>query len=139
MYVHIGHKSCTKTYGYIENAVYQIDKILTTPTLDTNDKVFYLGDNPPIFIEEWADQIAKALGKKIPRVPYWLMRMVALVGDILGVVGVHFPMTSFRLNNMTTNNVVPLSNTEQIAPMPPVDRLTGIRRTLEWMEKSACQ
>ncbi len=139
MYVHIGHKSCTKTYGYVENAVYQIDKILTTPTLDTNNKVFYLGDNPPIFIEEWADQIAKALGKKIPRVPYWLMRMVALVGDMLGVVGIHFPMTSFRLKNMTTNNVVPLSNTEQIAPMPPVDRLTGVRCTLEWMEKSACQ
>ena len=32
-YVHIGHRSCTKTYGYIENAVYQIDSILMNPTM----------------------------------------------------------------------------------------------------------
>ena len=54
-YVHIGHRSCTKTYGYIENAVYQIDSILMNPTTDLKNKVFYLGDEPPIFIEEWAN------------------------------------------------------------------------------------
>ena len=37
-YFHIGHQSCTKTYGYIENAVYQIDQILLSPTLDEATK-----------------------------------------------------------------------------------------------------
>lgn len=134
MYFHIGHKSCTKTYGYIENAVYQIDQILMNPTLDEQNKVFYLGDSPAIFIEEWADQIAVELGKKIPRVPFWMMRLAAFGGDLLGKVGIHFPMTSFRLKNMTTNNIVPLENTMAIAPQPPVDRKTGIRRTLAWMD-----
>ena len=39
-YFHIGHKSCTKTYGYVGNAVYQIDQILKEDTHDENNKVF---------------------------------------------------------------------------------------------------
>jgi nucleoside-diphosphate-sugar epimerase len=31
-YFHIGRKSCTKTYGYIGNAIYQIEKILFSET-----------------------------------------------------------------------------------------------------------
>lgn len=134
-YFHIGHQSCTKTYGYIENAVYQIDQILLSPTLDEANKVFYLGDKPAIFIEEWADQIAAALGKKIHRVPFWTIRLAALFGDILKRLSIQFPMTSFRLKNMTTDNIIPLDNTYELAPTPPVDRITGIKRTLKWMEK----
>lgn len=135
-YVHIGHRSCTKTYGYIENALYQIDQILMTPTADEKNKVFYLGDNPPVFIEEWADQIAAALGKKVLRVPFMLIRLAAVFGDFLGLLGLRFPMTSFRLKNMTTDNIIPLANTYDIAPHPPISRVEGIRRTLEWMEQS---
>jgi len=135
MFFHIGHRSCTKTYGYIENAVYQIHQILMTPTTDVSNKVFYLGDVPAVFIEEWANQIAAELGRKVPRVPFFLVRLAALLGDVLVKVGVHFPMTSFRLKNMTTDNIIDLRNTQQIAPNPPVNRMTGIRRTLEWMEQ----
>lgn len=135
MYFHIGHRSCTKTYGYIENAVYQIHQILMADTRDEANKVFYLGDTPPIFIEEWANQIAAELGHKVPRVPYALIRCAALCGDVLGKVGIHFPMTSFRLKNMTTDNIIDLSATTRIAPEMPVDRITGVRRTLKWMEE----
>lgn len=135
MYFHIGHHSCSKTYGYIENAVYQIHQILTTPTENEDNKVFYLGDEPAIFIEEWANQIAKEFGKKIPRIPFWLICIAAWCGDVLKLFGIYFPMTSFRLKNMTTDNIIPLNNTKEIAPNPPADRISGIKRTLAWMEK----
>lgn len=135
-YFHIGHRSCTKTYGYIENAIYQVNKILLSTTTDEGNKVFYLGDKPAIFIEEWANQIAAALGKKILRVPFWAIRMAALFGDMLKRLGIQFPMTSFRLKNMTTDNIIPLDNTYELAPAPPVDRITGINRTLKWMERA---
>ena len=133
MYFHIGHRSCSKTYGYVENAVYQIKQILFSDTTDVENKVFYLGDKPAIYIEEWADQIAGQLGHKVIRFPYWLIKCAALCGDILGKVGIHFPMTSFRLKNMTTDNIINVDNTYKIAPKPPVDRIEGIKRTLEWM------
>lgn len=134
MYFHIGHRSCSKTYGYVENAVYQIKQILFNNTLSLDNKVFYLGDNPPIYIEEWADQIADQLGHKIIRFPYMMIKCAALFGDVLGKVGVHFPMTSFRLKNMTTDNIIDLDNTYKLAPNPPVSRIDGIKRTLAWMK-----
>lgn len=133
MYFHIGHTACTKTYGYIENAVYQIEQLLFADTNDENNKVFYLGDKPPICIEEWANQIAEELGYKVKRVPLWIIRCAAYFGDLLKLAGIHFPMTSFRLKNMSTNNIINLDNTYRIAPNPPIDRIEGIQRTLEWM------
>lgn len=135
-YFHIGHKSCTKTYGYVGNAVYQIDQILMNDTRDENNKVFYIGDEPPIFIEEWANEIAKELGFKVPRMPMPLLRCAGWFGDFISLFGIHFPMTSFRLKNMTTDNIIDLKNTYAIAPNPPYSRIEGVKMTLEWMNKN---
>ena len=66
MYFHIGHIKCHKTYGYIGNAIYQIEQLLFNETPDENNKVFYIGDEPAYEINEWADEIAGELGFKVP-------------------------------------------------------------------------
>ena len=132
-YFHIGHRSCTKTYGYVGNAVYQIEQILFSETMDENNKVFYIGDKQPTNIEEWGNEIASELGFKIKRVPFGLMRLAALGGDCLKYFGIKFPMTSFRLKNMTTDNVINLDNTDKLAPNLPFSRKDGIKKTLEWI------
>lgn len=134
-YFHIGNKSCTKTYGYIGNSVYQIEQILFSKTNDEKEKVFFIGDNPPTNIETWSNEISAELGIKIIRVPFLMIKYVAKIGDLLKIFRIEFPMTSFRLHNMTTNNIIDLSNTYHIAPDPPYCRIEGIRRTLEWMRK----
>lgn len=134
VYFHIGHKGCTKTYGYVGNSIYQIDCILHSDTTNMENKVFFIGDRPPIDITEWANQIGHELGFNVPVMPLALIKMAAYLGDVLKSIGVRFPMTSFRLKNMTTNNIMPLDNTYEVAPNPPFDRITGIRHTLKWME-----
>jgi hypothetical protein len=37
---------------------------------------------------------------------------------------------------MTTNNVVDLSTTKEIAPNLPVSRIEGIRKTLSWLKEN---
>ena len=135
-YFHIGHKGCTKTYGYIGNAVYQIEKILTHDTGDKDNKVFYIGDNPATNIEEWANEIAHEIGIHIIRMPLWLLRIAAWTGDMLKKLGIYFPMTSFRLKNMTTDNIMDLSNTYEIAPNPPYSRIEGVKETLKWLKEN---
>lgn len=132
-YFHIGNKGCTKTYGYVGNAIYQIESILFANTTDENNKVFYIGDYTPTNIEEWGNEIANQLGQKIIRMPYWLIKCAALFGDILKVVRIGFPMTSFRLKNMTTDNIIDLSNTRKVALNLPYSRIEGIKETLKWM------
>ena len=135
-YFHIGNKSCTKTYGYVGNAVYQIEQILFTETNDENNKVFYIGDDKPTNIEEWGNEIANELGYKLFKMPFFIIKCAAIFGDILKKIGIHFPMTSFRLKNMTTNNIIDLSATTKIAPNPPFTRHEGTINTLSWLKNN---
>ena len=134
-YFHIGRKSCTKTYGYVGNAVYQIEQILFHETLNEDQKVFYIGDNPPTNIEIWANEIAAELNFNIKRVQFWMLKIAAYFGDLLKLFNITFPMTSFRLKNMTTDNTIDLSETYKIAPNPPCSRIDGIKATLQWLKK----
>lgn len=135
-YFHIGNRGCTKTYGFVGNAVYQIENILFTETRNEEEKVFFIGDDPATNIEEWGNEVADELGSKIKKVPYFLVKGAALFGDVLNFFSVNFPMSSFRLHNMTTNNILNLKNTYKVAPLLPYSRKDGVKITLKWMSEN---
>lgn len=135
-YFHISNKSCSKTYGYIGNSIYQIKQILMNETFSKENKIFYIGDDPAINIEDWGNEIASELNYKLIKMPYPIILTAAFVGDFLKKMGIYFPMTSFRLKNMTTDNIVNLNNTKKIAPLTPYTRLEGTRETLNWIKNS---
>jgi len=130
-------KTCTKTYGYVGNAVFQIAQLLFEHSRRLQGKTFYLGDKPPIKIADWADEILLELGRPPARkLPFWIFRGSARLGDMLGEMGVRFPMTSFRLKNMTTDNVVNLDDLYVAIGAPPFTRTEGIKTTLDWLKKA---
>ena len=135
MYFHIGHIKCHKTYGYIGNAVYQIEQLLFNETPDENNKVFYIGDESAYEINEWADEIAKELGFKVPTMPVWFVKCLAKFGDFVGLFGIHFPMQSFRFGNMTNDGTNDMRNTYKIAPDMPFTRLEGTKATIAWIKE----
>lgn len=135
-YFHMGSKACTKTYGYIDNTVYQILSLANSSPETINKKVFYLGDWPGYDISEWADEIAKCIGIKIPRIPYLFFQLVGWFGDVLKKVGIKFPMTSFRLKNMTTDNVHDLTPIREIVQQLPVSRVEGVKITVDWIKSN---
>ncbi len=133
-FFHPGNKACTKTYGYIGNAVYQLDKLLFANKEEVDKKIFYIGDTPPINISEWANEIAcEANISKPKKIPYFIFILAGLFGDILSKFGIKFPMTSFRLNNMTTDHILYLKNTYKVCGEVPYSRQDGVKRTLKWM------
>lgn len=135
MYFHMGSRACKKTYGYIDNAIYQIMSLLKADKEKINRKVFYIGDYEPYDITEWANEIAGYAGIKIPHVPYFCFKIAGWFGDLLKCLGIAFPMTSFRLHNMTTDNIHDLGPIREIAPVLPVQRKEGTIRTLEWIKQ----
>lgn len=130
-YFHVGHKSSTKTYGFVGNSIYQIKELLFNNSDYTNKHVFYIGDGLTN-IEEWANEIANAFNKKILRIPFPILKLAASVGDGLKKLNIRFPLTSFRLNNMISDNKVDLSKTKIIAPNNPYTRIEGIQKTKDW-------
>ena len=135
MYFHMGARACKKTYGYVDNAIYQIISIFKATPDKVNKHVYYIGDYEPYPITDWANEIAAIEHIYIPHVPYFCFKIVAWIGDLLKKIGITFPMTSFRLHNMTTDNVHDLGPIREIAPDLPVTRIEGTRRTLEWIHK----
>jgi nucleoside-diphosphate-sugar epimerase len=135
-YVNLKGMSATKTFGYVGNAVHQLDQLLFSQDSTLNCKTFYIGDYPPINISEWADEILLEL-KMAPaiKVPYPIFKILALFGDSVGKLGVKIPMNSFRLRNMTTNNICQLDDLYQSVGVPPYSREEGIRQTLNWLRK----
>ena len=135
MYFHIGHIKCHKTYRYVGNAIYQIEQLLFNETSDQDNKVFYIGDEPVYEINEWADEIANAIGFKVPTMPVWFVKCLAKFGDFLELFDIQFPMQSFRFGNMTNDSTNDMANTYQIAPDMPYTRLEGTKATIDWIRK----
>lgn len=137
-YLSFGKKLCTKTYGFVGNVVYQIDCLLKTDTTKEKfeDRIFYLGDKPDYDISEWGQEIADICGKKIHHIPFFIIKIAAYVGDFIKLFGVMPPMSSFRLRNMMTNNIMDVTPTFKYAPNPPFTRKQASEITVKWIKEN---
>lgn len=130
-----GKRAGIATFGYVGNAVYQIHCLLCTPNEKVEHKTFYIGDSDPYDLSVWADKIAAFYGRKVIYCPYLLLKCAAVLGDFLQLIKIPFPLNSFRLGNMTTNNILDTSATQAVASRPPYSLNEGIKETVEWISK----
>lgn len=135
-FLHIAGHDTYKTYGYVGNSVAQILALAKCVRV-FNGRSLYIGDSPAYSIREWADEIAAHVPYKILNVPRAVFVILAKIGDVLGRVGIRFPMTSFRLSNLTTNNVHDIKPIESILPVPPYSRVEANRITLAWLKSQS--
>ena len=131
----MGGSSCTKTYGFIENAVQQIDTVLMNKT--NADQLYYLGDDPPININNWADLVAKELNKNaLITIPIFFFYVAAVIGDILGKLNIKFPFSSFRLKNMSTDNIIPKKYLVEISNEIICNNEFAVKKTVTWLNEN---
>jgi nucleoside-diphosphate-sugar epimerase len=133
LYVHPGSRRIMKTYGYVGNVVHQINSILHAPVEEVQGRTLYVSD-PPIDLYDWVEGFSRRLrGGPVRKAPLPLMQLLALCGDLAGKLGIRFPMSSFRLNNMTIDNVLDLSQTIAITGPGPFSLDAGIEMTVRWL------
>jgi hypothetical protein len=73
--------------------------------------------------------------RKIVTLPFWLMKLIAKGGDTLKLLfWKNPPLTSFRLNNIITNEIQETSSLEEITGPLPFTYLLGIEKTVEWLK-----
>lgn len=134
MYFHPYNDPVVRSYGYVKNVVWQIDKLLNTPADKVNRKMFYVGELPLKQIE-WINAFSKALTNHgVLQVPVGLIYMLALVGNMLKLIGLRFPMDSSRYFNLTTTNPVPLDPIIDLFGIPPYSMAEGISETIQWLD-----
>ena len=64
------------------------------------------------------------------------MRLIALTGDLAVWLGIKFPLTTFRLKNMTTENVLDVDSTLKVTGKLPYSLYEGVDLTVKWLKDS---
>lgn len=137
-YFNPGHKKPLKSFGYIGNSCFQIDKILFADFAKVHGKTLYVADYPPLKLQEWSLMVAKEMGnRKVFSIPIGLLKPIAFFGDLAQLVGVDNPaLTSFRLNNLIANMVYDTSLLEEICGELPYSLQEGVTRTVNWLNSN---
>ena len=138
LYVHPAGRPCRRSYGYVGNAVHQIRRLLEVPQDSMHRRTFYIGD-PAIELSDYINGFSRKLtGRNARSVPYGLMKTAALCGDLLSAPGwKSAPLTSYRLGNMTRDNVLDMNPTLEVTGPNPFTLEQGIEETAAWLDQSS--
>ena len=134
-YLHIGKNEFQKPASFVGNTVHMMMKILLVDNPTINKSTFYLADYPWYSTRKWANTIQSVLNsKKINTAPLWLLRIIALMGDVFKkIFNYNSPLTSFRLNNMLTGGAYPVDNVKGIVGDLPYNLKESVYITAKWM------
>ncbi len=137
-YFHPGTHDPNKSFGYVGNTVYEIDRIMSSLDEKINGKTLYLCDYPPINVKKWANRINSEFGRTpIKSIPFSVLKLASIFGDGLTFMGVKsFPITSFRLSNLITDMVYDTSELERICGPLPFSLEEGVAQTVRYMKES---
>jgi nucleoside-diphosphate-sugar epimerase len=134
LYFHPGRTKVIRSYGYVGNVVWQIERILGAPAEVVGGKVFYVGD-PPLDLRDWVEEISRELiGRPVRYIPTWMVKGLALMGDVLRSVHVPFPITSGRFRSMTSDYITPMDQTIAALGEAPWTLAAGVKETVRWYD-----
>ena len=92
LYFHPSKDPVVRGYGYVRNVTWQIGRLLSVEPGAMAGKVFYVGDDN-CRQADWIDGFALELtGRPAKKLPLALIRALSLFGDLLGSVGIKFPL-----------------------------------------------
>jgi nucleoside-diphosphate-sugar epimerase len=134
LYMHPGQLRVRKSYQFVGNMVYQLDRLMFQGFPKAQGRTLYVTDQPTEILP-WARQIASAFGKSPPsEIPYAVLAVGAKLGDLLQKIGWHNPpLTSFRLDNLTTDMVVDYMLAEDVVGPVPYPMEDAIAVTIDWL------
>ncbi len=134
-YFHIGAGKVKKHMGFVGNAAAQYERLLGAPMRhQVHRKVFYITDYEPEIVSEWAEAFSRSFGaKKIHTLPKPIASLGGRVGDVIKkLVRPKFPFTSFRVKNLTTDDVCDPHLTEEVCGELPFTMEQGVEITRDW-------
>ena len=111
--------------------------MLLAPREKVHGKVFYVGDQP-VDLRVWVDAISRRLtGTPVRYIPTWLVRSIALGGDLLKAVHIPFPITAGRFRSMTSDYITPMDRTVEAFGEAPFSLEQGVDETIKWYENGS--
>ncbi|HCS39517.1 MAG TPA: NAD(P)-dependent oxidoreductase [Anaerolineaceae bacterium] len=138
LYIHPKSYKIRKSFGYVGNTVFELNKLINDFPPELNQKTIYLCDFEPIDVFDWAKSIATLQHVRPPmEINIRFLKFIAKCGDFLKKLGYKEPpLTSFRLNNIITNMIYDTRDLEAFCGPLPYSQQDGIRATLDWIDRN---
>ncbi|MBI96515.1 hypothetical protein CL656_05165, partial [bacterium] len=137
-YFHIGNGNYYRSLGYVGNTVRQLISLAECEDKDSFKKILYLADPKPLSLKTLSEEILRQYNNKssfIPSIPIYIAKIFAFIGDIYWYFTSKTPMiSSFRLNNITTEYIFNLDDISKFVNRPLLDWKYGVSETLKWMK-----
>jgi GlcNAc-P-P-Und epimerase len=136
-YMHPRGTEIRKSFGYVGNTVFQLERLSEADSALVDRRTLYLADYTPIEVGDMAKKIRQAVGGGTVRgVDRHVLKLMAHVGDALRLLGwLNPPLTTFRLDNLLTPMVYDLAPLEKIVGNVPYSVDEGIHETVTWLRK----
>lgn len=139
IYVHPGRKPVIRTYAYVGNLVKQLDAIMNASEELSNHKTYYLGDIP-IDSYIWLNALSKEItGKTLKRMPRYFFYIGAIIGNIIRLTGVNFPLYSMRYHNMIEDFYAPSNVTIKTFGAFEQSYKKNVKETIDWLRGEGAQ
>lgn len=124
-----------KSFGFVYNSVYQIDKLLFEQERKLN-QVYYLTDYPSLELRTWSNLISNKLhGTTVLEITPVILKCVSLTGDLLYKLGwKKVPLTTFRYTNLITNMEYDTKDLQNICGNLPYTLEEGVDITVSWIK-----
>lgn len=138
-YIHPRGRQILKSFGFVGNSIHQLSRLMQAPVNMVHEKMFYLADYQPIEVRQWGELIRREFAApSIHDVPMGVMQGLAKVGDGLSALGwKNVPLTSFRLDNLTTEMLHNTDNLRAVCGDLPYTAEQGVPITVAWMKQES--
>ena len=136
IYIHPRKIKVRRSYGFVLNSVFQLNKLITSEHVGLVGHSLYLSDYEPIELKNWAHLIQESFGSRaIREMPLWAFQFFAKIGDMLKYIGFNNPpISSTRLNNMLTEMIHDVSLLQSVCGDVPYTMGEGVKLTCDWMK-----
>ncbi len=135
-YFHPKSAHILRSFGYVGNTVYELEKLATASVETIDRSTLYVADYPPTEVLKWARIISREMkAPTIREAPLVFLRLAAIVGDACKRLGIvkNPPLTTFRLNNLLTNAVYDLGSLRKLCGDLPYGLEEGVNQTVKWL------
>jgi nucleoside-diphosphate-sugar epimerase len=139
IYFNITRNKVYKSFSYIGNTCFQIEKIICTNSELINRRSFYLSDYNPLELHEWTNDLSFALNRrKLYSVPIFISYLIASIFLILKTFRLinKVPVSFYNINNILTN-YINNNDLEAITGPLPFNIKEGVRNTIKWYKSES--
>ena len=134
LYFHPGQEDPVKSYAYVKNVAHQIYRMLLSPIEVVNKQVYYVGDYP-MNSKKWLNAFSIELtGRNVRVVPKSFLYLLSLMGTYLNKMGIRFPLSVLRFENMIDNYDTPMKKTIDKFGLSHPNLEDNVKETISWVK-----